>query len=164
MQETQQAKGTPYSRRMAATTERFKAGTPIRSLAALLELAVADSLEKVLLDPQITPSSSAFHAVQRHPSDPSLDKCRVCLAGALVVGTLRRFHTPVDFARPGDQLRALLAIDQARQNRLCRAYTCIGWSLEDAKMATDVSAKSTTRVRSSWATSNSRSTCSRLRS
>ena len=142
MQETQQAKGTPYSRRMAATTERFKAGTPIRSLAALLELAVADSLEKVLLDPQITPSSSAFHAVQRHPSDPSLDKCRVCLAGALVVGTLRRFHTPVDFGRlPGDQLTALLAIDQARQNRLCRAYTCIGWSLEDAKMATDVSAK-----------------------
>ena len=59
-----------------------------------------------------------------------------------MVGTLRRFHTPVDFGRlPGDQLTALLAIDQARQNRLCRAYTCIGWSLEDAKMATDVSAK-----------------------
>ena len=88
MQETQQAKGTPYSRRMAATTERFKAGTPIRSLAALLELAVADSLEKVLLDPQITPSSSAFHAVQRHPSDPRLPIHRSTSAGSVSPGPL----------------------------------------------------------------------------
>lgn len=106
----------------------LRQGQPVRSLAALVRLAIEDG-RQMLADGKVRPDYRWFF--MRHGS-PVENVCSACLAGGVMLGTLRmtgeiELDAWADLFDlfPESTAYALLALDAVRRGQLVRAYRCI---------------------------------------
>ena len=121
---------------------------PVRSLAALIRVAVEDGREVLAERPDIRPDWAVWYR-SAHAHGP----CTVCFGGAVMLGTMDGLgkHRLEDCDVIGshqlriqyrtEQYEALVALDRARRGDLRGAYTILGrWYRSDGKACPKVTA------------------------
>ena len=113
--------------------EALREARPVRSLAALVWLGIEDG--RAMLDerPHVRPDYTVWY---RAPSFE--EQCTACLAGGIILGTLagcakRSIESTdltttvgLDHTFERNQVRALIALDRARQGNFDSAYRALG--------------------------------------